>query len=133
MAYKNFQPIKSIAMKSNVLKEKSFQFAIRIVNLYRYLRKQHGDYVLSQQLVRSGTSVGAVIREAENAESTKDFIHKLSIGLNEANETKYWLDLLLARAFINKTMYNSINTDCEELLKLLIASVKTSKLRLKQL
>ena len=117
-------------MKQNILKDKSFQFAIRVVNLYKYLKKQHGEYILSQQIIRSGTCVGAIIREAEHAESTKDFIHKLSIGLKEANETKYWLDLLLATEFINKRMYNSINQDCEELLKLLIASVKTSKQRL---
>ena len=117
-------------MKQNILKDKSFQLAIRVVNLYKYLKKQHGEYILSQQIIRSGTCVGAIIREAEHAESTKDFIHKLSIGLKEANETKYWLDLLLATEFINKRMYNSINQDCEELLKLLIASVKTSKQRL---
>ena len=117
-------------MKQNILKEKSFHFAIRMVNLYKYLKKQHVEYILSQQIIRSGTCVGAIIREAEHAESTKDFIHKLSIGLKEANETKYWLDLLLATEFINKRMYNSINQDCEELLKLLIASVKTSKQRL---
>ena len=117
-------------MKQNILKDKSFQFAIRVVNLYKYLKKQHGEYILSQQIIRSGTCVGAIIREAEHAESTKDFIHKLSIGLKEANETKYWLDLLLATEFINNRMYNSINQDCEELLKLLIASVKTSKQRL---
>ena len=118
-------------MKENVLKDKSFQFAIRIVNLYKYLKKTHGEYIISQQLIRSGTSVGAIIREAEHAESTKDFIHKLSIGLKESNESKYWLDLLFATEFITKKMYESLNKDCEELLKMLTASVKTSKLRLK--
>ena len=118
-------------MKENVLKDKSFQFAIRIVNLYKYLKKAHGEYIISQQLIRSGTSVGAIIREAEHAESTKDFIHKLSIGLKESNESKYWLDLLFATEFITKKMYESLNKDCEELLKMLTASVKTSKLRLK--
>ena len=68
-------------MKENILKDKSFNFAIRIVNLYKYLKKQHGEYVLSQQLIRSGTSIGAIVREAEHAESIKDFVHKLSIGL----------------------------------------------------
>lgn len=118
-------------MKENVLKNKSFNFAIRIVNLYKFLKKEHGEYILSQQLIRSGTSVGAIIREAEHAESLKDFIHKLSIGLKEANESKYWLDLLFATEFINKNMYESLNKDCEELLKLLTASVKTSKLKIK--
>lgn len=114
-------------MKQNILKDKSFLFAIRIVNLYKFLKKEHGEYILSQQLIRSGTSIGAIIREAEHAESTKDFIHKLSIGLKEANESKYWLDLLFATEFINKKMYESLNTDCEELLKILVSSVKTSK------
>lgn len=122
---------KLITMKENILKEKSFHFAVRIVNLYKYLKKNHGEYTLSQQLIRSGTSVGAIIREAEHAESTKDFVHKLSIGLKEANESKFWLDLLVATDFITRKMYESLNTDCEELLKLLIASVITSKRRLK--
>ncbi len=117
-------------MKDNILKDKSFLFAVRIVNLYKYLKKEHGEYILSQQLIRSGTSIGAIIREAEHAESTKDFIHKLSIGLKETNEAKYWLDILVATDFITKKMYESINKDCEELLKLLISSVKTSKLKL---
>ena len=118
-------------MKENILKTKSFSFAIRIVNLYKFLKKEHGEYVISQQLIRSGTSVGAIIREAEHAESLKDFVHKLSIGLKEANESKYWLDLLVATDFITKKMYDSLNNDCEELLKLLTASVKTSKQRIK--
>lgn len=118
-------------MKENILKGKSFLFAIRIVNLYKFLKKQHGEYILSQQLIRSGTSIGAIVREAEHAESLKDFIHKLSIGLKEANESKYWLDLLFATEFITKRMYESINKDCEELLKLLTASVKTSRQKIK--
>jgi len=118
-------------MKENILKEKSFLFAVRIVNLYKYLKKQHGEYIISQQLIRSGTSIGAIVREAEHAESLKDFIHKLSIGLKEANESKYWLDLLFATDFITKKMFDSLNKDCEELLKLLTASVKTSKRKIK--
>jgi four helix bundle protein len=114
-------------MKENILKDKSFLFAVRIVNLYKFLKKQHGEYVLSQQIIRSGTAIGAIIREAEHAESMKDFIHKLSIGLKEANESKYWLDLLFATDFITKKMFDSVNNDCEELLKLLTASVKTSR------
>ena len=118
-------------MKKNILKEKSFNFAIRIVNLYKFLKKQHSEYILSQQLIRSGTAIGAIIREAEHAESLKDFVHKLSIGLKEANESKYWLDLLFATEFITNKMYESLNKDCEELLKMLTASVKTSKTRIK--
>jgi len=118
-------------MKENILKEKSFLFAVRIVNLYKFLKKQHGEYIISQQLIRSGTSISAIVREAEHAESLKDFIHKLSIGLKEANESKYWLDLLFATEFITKKMFDSLNKDCEELLKLLTASVKTSKRKIK--
>jgi four helix bundle protein len=118
-------------MKENILKEKSFIFAVRIVNLYKFLKKQHNEYILSQQLIRSGTSIGAIVREAEHAESIKDFVHKLSIGLKEANESKYWLDLLYITEFITEKMYESLNKDCEELLKLLTASVKTSKLKIK--
>lgn len=118
-------------MKENILKTKSFDFAVRIVKLYKFLKKEHNEFILSQQIVRSGTSIGALIREAEHGESLKDFIHKLTIGLKEANESKYWLNLLFATDFITKKMYDSINKDCEELLKLLTASVKTSKSRLK--
>lgn len=123
--------IKLITMKENILKIKSFDFAVRIVKLYKFLKKEHNEFILSQQIVRSGTSVGALIREAEHGESLKDFIHKLTIGLKEANESKYWLDLLYATEFITKKMYDSMNKDCEELLKLLTASVKTSKSRIK--
>ena len=117
-------------MKQNILKDKSFLFAVRMVNLYKYLKKEHGEYIISQQLIRSGTSIGALIREAEHAESTKDFVHKLNIGLKEANESKYWLDLLVATEFLTTKMYNSLNKDCEELLKMLISSVKTNRLKL---
>jgi four helix bundle protein len=118
-------------MRENVLKTKSFLFAVRIVKAYKYLRKQKGEHILSQQLVRSATSVGSIIREAEHAESLRDFTHKLNIGLKEINECKYWLDLLFATEFITKKIYDSLNKDCEELLKLLIASVKTSRSKIK--
>ena len=116
--------------KKNILKDKNFGFAVRIVKLYKYLKQEYNEYVLSQQIVASGTSIGALIREAEHAESMKDFLHKLNIGLKEANESIYWLDLLYATDFINRKMYESLKFDAEELLKLLIASVKTSKLSL---
>src|SRR5260221_1840406 len=122
--------IKQTRMKENILKTKSFNFAVRMINLYKYLKKEHNEFVISKQLIRSGTSIGALIREAEHAESTKDFIHKLSIGLKEANESKYWLDLLFAADFISKKIYDSLNKDCEELLKMLTASVITSKKRI---
>ena len=118
-------------MKENVLKTKSFNFAIRVVKLYKYLKTEHNEFILSQQIIRSGTAIGALIREAEHGESLKDFAHKLNISLKEANEAKYWLYLLYASEFITKKMYDSISSDCEELLKLLIASLKTTKRKLK--
>ncbi len=114
-------------MRRNILRDKSFKFAIRIVNLYKFLLKEENEFVLSKQILRSGTSIGAMIRESEYAQSQADFIHKLSIGIKEANETNYWLDLLYETKYIEQKLYQSINNDCIELLKLLIASIKTAK------
>ena len=119
--------------KESILKTKSFDFAVRIIKLYKYLKKTHNEFELSQQILRAGTSVGALIREAEHAESRKDFLHKLNIGLKEINESVYWLDLLFATEFINKRMHTSMKTDGEALLKMLIASIKTTKSRDKAL
>ncbi len=118
-------------IKESILKQKSFRFAVRILNLHKYLKKEHNEFILSKQIIRCGTGIGALIREAEHAESRKDFIHKLSISLKEANECKFWLDLLVDTSFITKQMYESLNKDCEELLKMLIASIKTSKVHTK--
>jgi four helix bundle protein len=108
-----------IMSKESILKAKSFDFAIRVIKLNQYLRQKHSEFQLSQQILRAGTSVGAMIREAEHAESRKDFLHKLNIGLKEMNECGYWLDLLFAT--------ESIKKDSAELLKMLIASIKTTK------
>jgi len=116
-----------IMSKESVLKAKSFDFAIRIIKLNQYLREKHSEYQLSQQILRAGTSVGAMVREAEHAESRRDFLHKLNIGLQEINECGYWLDLLSATNYLDKRMYESIRKDCVELLKMLIASIKTTK------
>ena len=116
-------------MKENILKVKTFEFAVRMVNLHKYLQKEHGEYIISKQLIRCSTSIGAIIRETEHAESKKDFIHKLTIGLKEANESKYWLEILLATNFLPSNMFESLNQDCEAILKMLISSVKTSKLK----
>jgi len=89
-------------MKENAIKNKSFAFAIRIVNLYKYLVEEKREFVLSKQLLRSGTAIGALTREAEHAESKADFIHKLSISLKEANETDYWIELLFQTDFFQK-------------------------------
>jgi four helix bundle protein len=115
--------------RESILKTKSFDFAVRIIKLYKYLKKMHNEYELSQQLVKAGTSIGALIREAEHAESRKDFVHKLNIGLKEANESVYWLQLLHTTDYINKRMFDSLIKDALELLKMLISSVKTTKNR----
>ena len=112
---------------NSILKTKSFDFAVRVIKLYKFLKKQYSEYELSNQLLRSGTGVGALIREAEHAESRKDFTHKLNISLKEVNESIYWLELLHATDYINKKMFDSISKDATELLKMLIASVKTTK------
>ena len=113
-------------MKENVIKNKSFKFALRIVNLYKFLSEKK-EFVLSKQLLRSGTAIGALVREAEHAESKADFIHKMAIALKEANETEYWIELLYQSEFIEDTAYQSIKIDIEEMLKLLISIIKTTK------
>ncbi len=114
-------------MGSRPLQEKSFSFAVRIVNLYKYLQSKKREHVLSKQLLRSGTAVGALVREAEHAESKVDFIHKLSIALKEANETEYWILLLLETGYLTEVESESILEDNREILKLLITIIKTSK------
>ena len=111
----------------NILKEKSFLFALRIVKLAQYLNKDKKEFVLSKQVLRSGTSIGALVSEAEFAQSKPDFINKLSIGLKEANETYYWLKLLHEGEYISDIMFNSINPQIKELIKLLVISIKTAK------
>ncbi|MDD3592657.1 MAG: four helix bundle protein [Sulfurovum sp.] len=111
----------------SILRNKSFQFALRIIKLSKYLQEQHKEYILSKQILRSGTSVGALVREAQYAQSKADFLHKLTIALKEANETEYWLLLLFESEYIDDKMFNSINPDIKELLKLLISSTKTVK------
>ena len=107
-------------MKENLIRDKTFTFAIRIVNLYQYLCSSKKEFTLSKQLLRSGTSVGAMVREAEHAETKKDFIHKMAIAQKEINETIYWLELLKATEFLTTEQYDSINTDAVEIIKTLI-------------
>jgi len=114
-------------MKENVVKTKSFSFAIQIVKLYQFLTEEKREFIMSKQLLRSGTSIGANVREAEHAESKADFIHKLSIALKEANETEYWLMLLKDSGYIDEKSFNSIHSEIVEILKLLISTVKTTK------
>ena len=112
--------------KRNVIKEKSFLFAIEIVGLYKVLAERK-EFVLSKQVLRSGTSIGANVRESEHAQSKADFIHKLSISLKEANETEYWLDLLYETKYINQIEFENLKSKIIELLKLLTSIINTSK------
>ncbi len=114
-------------MKNNIIKTKSFEFAVAIVELYKALAHNKKEFVMSRQLLKSGTSIGANIREAEFAQSKPDFISKMSISLKEANEADYWLDLLYSSNFIDDETYNRYKPRIEELLKLLVSIVKTSK------
>lgn len=114
-------------MKENIIKNKSFEFALRIVSLSQNLVNEKKEYVLSKQILRSGTAIGALIREAEHAESKADFIHKLSIALKEANETEYWLELLYRSNYIDESSFNNLSSDLKEILRLLISIIKTSK------
>jgi four helix bundle protein len=113
--------------ENNIIKDKSYAFAIRIVRLYKFLCEEKKEFTLSKQILRSGTAIGAIIREGEQAESKMDFIHKLAIALKEANETDYWLNILKDTGFINAKMYQSISMECVELIKLLTAIIKTTK------
>ncbi|MEI6697125.1 MAG: four helix bundle protein [Bacteroidota bacterium] len=113
--------------KKNPLKDKSFLFALRIIKLYKYLTEVKKEYVISKQLFRSGTSVGANIREAQNAQSKPDFIHKLSISQKECDETLYWMELLHQSEYLNETEFNAIYTEADELLKMLRSAIITSK------
>ena len=102
-------------------------FAIRIVNMYKYLCENKKEYVMSKQLLRSGTSIGANVREAKRAQSTPDFYTKLTIALKEADETTYWLDLLHETGYLSQIEYDDVSKDCEELLRMLVSSTKTLK------
>ncbi len=110
-----------------IIEQKSFRFAIRIVNLYRFLRYQKKEFVLSKQLLRSGTSIGANIAEAEQAQSRADFIAKLNIALKEAAETNYWLRLLHATDYLTDSEFQSIHCDCKEVERMLTAIIKSTK------
>ena len=117
-------------MSKSILKDKSYAFAIMVVKLSQFLVSEKKEFVLSKQLLRSGTAVGALIREAEFAQSQKDFIHKMSISLKEANETLYWLDLLKDTNYINEEKHQ-IHFDLnKELVAMLVSSIKTLKSRI---
>ena len=112
---------------------KSYKFALRTVNLYKFLVSDQKEYVLSKQLLRSGTAIGALVKEAEHAQSKADFLNKMNVALKEANETEYWLMLLKDAMFLSEKEYSSIHADCQELIKLLASIVKTTKENLEKL
>ena len=113
-------------MDQNAAVEKSFEFAVRIVNLYKYLIREHKEYTLSKQLLRCGTSIGANVSEAQRGQSKADFVAKMNIALKEANETHYWLRLLYRTEFLSKTQFDSLEKDIQDILGILIAICRTS-------
>jgi four helix bundle protein len=114
-------------IKNDPLRDKTFLLAIRIVNLYRYLADDKKEYVMSKQVLRAGTNPGAMVREAANAESGSDFIHKLAIAQKETGETQYWLELLWKTNYLSEVEFQSINADSIEVMKLLTSSIVTKK------
>lgn len=114
-------------MRESILKTKSYKFAIRVVKLCQFLVKEKKEFVLSRQILRSGTATGALIREAEFGQSKADFINKMSIALKEANETIYWLEILKDTGYTDEKLFQSLYADCEELIKMLVSTVKTTK------
>lgn len=114
-------------MKENIIIDKSFNFSVRIINLYKYLCYNKNEYILSKQILKSGTSIGANIEEAHGGVSKADFSSKISIAYKESRETSYWLRLLNKTGFISQKMFNSIYNDCEELSKILYTIIKTSR------
>ena len=117
---------------NNAVKDKSFAFAVRIVRLCRFLADEKREYILSKQLLRSGTSIGANIREALQGQSKRDFLSKIGIALKEANESLYWIELLGASELITQSQKESIWKDCNELVSILVSIVKTTKKNLKE-
>lgn len=113
--------------KDSVLHKKSLDFGVRIIKFYKYLCDEKREYVLSKQILRSGTAIGANARECRNAQSNADFASKLSIALKEADETQYWLELFLLSEIISQVEYDSLNNDASELVAILTKSIKTIK------
>ncbi len=114
-------------MKESILSERSLLFAIRAVKAYPHLCTEKKEFVLSKQLLKSGTAIGALIREAAHEESTSDFVHKFAIAQKESNETLYWMELLNRTDYISNAAYESLQSDATEILKMLTASIKTVK------
>lgn len=118
--------------KRGILKEKSYRFALRAVNLFKFLSNEKREFIMSKQVLRSGTSIGANIAEARHGQSKSDFIHKLSISLKESYETEFWIDLLRDSQYISNDQASSLLEDRYELQRLLTASIKTAKNNIKR-
>ena len=116
----------------NIVAVKSYAFAIRVVKLYKFLSQEKREFILSKQMVRSGTAIGALIKEAEHAQSKADFLNKMNVALKEANETEYWLTLMKDTEYLNENEFQSIREDCSELIKLLASIVKSTRSTLKK-
>ena len=112
---------------ANAIQDKSRAFAIRIINCYKYLDEEKHERIMSKQLLRCGTSIGANTRESKNAQSRTDFLSKLNIALKEADETGYWLDLLHETQYLDDKVYKSLDDDCTEIIKLLTSIIKKLK------
>lgn len=111
----------------NIIVQKSKEFALRIIKLYQFMISEHKEYVLSKQVLRSGTSIGANVREATRGQSKADFYAKMNIALKECSETEYWLELLHESGYISEKAFHDIHSDCLEILKILVAITKTQK------
>ena len=121
--------IDMLPQKESIIKQKSEAFSIRVIKMYKYLSSHMNERVLSKQVLRSGTSVGANVNESRNAQSTSDFISKLSIALKEADETTYWLKCLYGGEYITEAQYLSMNNDIQEIVRILVKIIKTTKER----
>ena len=118
--------------ENNILADKTIDFSIRIIRCYKYLTEEKNEYIISKQLFRSGTSIGANVHEAIQAQSKPDFINKLSISLKEASESSYWITLLQKTEFLDQKLYSSLKNDLDEIIRILISSIKTSKKGIKK-
>ncbi|MBP6978234.1 MAG: four helix bundle protein [Bacteroidales bacterium] len=116
----------------NIIKDKSFEFAIEVVKLYKTLVNEKREFILSRQFLKSGTSIGANVREADNAESKPDFIHKMGIAQKEADETLYWLDLIRATEYVDQICYDKLKASLEEIIRIIKSIILTSKESLKK-
>lgn len=114
-------------MGNSILKDKSFAYAIRIVRLAQFLQSKKKECVISEQVLKSGTAIGALVREAEYGQSKADFINKMSIALKETNETDYWISILFCTDYFEEKMFKSLTSDCLEILAILVTIVKTAK------